>query len=55
MDIKQALEIVVNGTHLSRTEMRDVMRQIMTGNASEAFISEHYGLNDMPNCTAYER
>jgi anthranilate phosphoribosyltransferase len=38
VDIKQALEIVVNGTHLSRSEMRDVMRQIMTGNASEAQI-----------------
>ncbi len=38
MDIKQALEIVVNGKHLSSAEMRDVMRQIMTGNASEAQI-----------------
>ena len=38
MDIKQALEIVVLGTDLSSAEMRDVMRQIMTGNASEAQI-----------------
>ena len=38
MDIKQALEIVVNGQSLSSAEMRDVMRQIMTGNASEAQI-----------------
>jgi len=38
MDIKQALEIVVLGTDLSAAEMRDVMRQIMTGNASEAQI-----------------
>ncbi|ETN93684.1 Anthranilate phosphoribosyltransferase [Gammaproteobacteria bacterium MOLA455] len=38
MDIKQALEIVVLGTHLSAPEMRDVMRQIMTGNASDAQI-----------------
>jgi anthranilate phosphoribosyltransferase len=38
MDIKQALEIVVQGTNLSAPEMRDVMRQIMTGNATEAQI-----------------
>ncbi|MDC1513027.1 anthranilate phosphoribosyltransferase [Porticoccaceae bacterium] len=38
MDIKQALEIVVLGTDLNAAEMRDVMRQIMTGNASEAQI-----------------
>ena len=38
MDIKQALEIVVQGKNLSAPEMRDVMRQIMTGNASEAQI-----------------
>ncbi|UVW35047.1 anthranilate phosphoribosyltransferase [SAR92 clade bacterium H455] len=38
MDIKQALEIVVLGTNLSAPEMRDVMRQIMTGNASDAQI-----------------
>ena len=38
MDIKQALEIVVSGTNLSAPEMRDVMRQIMTGNASDAQI-----------------
>ena len=38
MDIKQALEIVVLGTNLSAAEMRDVMRQIMTGKATEAQI-----------------
>jgi len=38
MDIKQALERVVSGTNLSAGEMRDVMRQIMTGNATEAQI-----------------
>ncbi|MDG2502555.1 MAG: anthranilate phosphoribosyltransferase [Porticoccaceae bacterium] len=38
MDIKQALEVVVNGENLSAADMRDVMRQIMTGNASEAQI-----------------
>jgi anthranilate phosphoribosyltransferase len=38
MDIKQALETVVNGQNLSAAEMRDVMRQIMTGNAGDAQI-----------------
>jgi anthranilate phosphoribosyltransferase len=38
MDIKQALETVVNGHNLSSAEMRDVMRQIMTGNAGDAQI-----------------
>ncbi|MBT5388833.1 MAG: anthranilate phosphoribosyltransferase [Porticoccaceae bacterium] len=38
MDIKTALEAVVNGRNLSAPEMRDVMRQIMTGNANEAQI-----------------
>ncbi|MDA9240603.1 anthranilate phosphoribosyltransferase [bacterium] len=38
MDIKQALETVVLGTNLCAEEMRDVMRQIMTGNATEAQI-----------------
>ena len=38
MDIKQALENVVLGKNLSASEMRDVMRQIMTGNATEAQI-----------------
>jgi anthranilate phosphoribosyltransferase len=38
MDIKQALEKVVNGHSLSSVEMRDVMRQIMTGNAGDAQI-----------------
>lgn len=38
MDIKQALETVVNGNNLSAAEMRDVMRQIMTGNATQAQI-----------------
>jgi anthranilate phosphoribosyltransferase len=38
MDIKQALDNVVLGENLSASEMRDVMRQIMTGNATEAQI-----------------
>ena len=38
MDIKQALETVVNGENLSAAQMRDVMRQIMTGNAGDAQI-----------------
>jgi anthranilate phosphoribosyltransferase len=38
MDIKQALDVVVLGKNLSVSEMRDVMRQIMTGNATEAQI-----------------
>jgi anthranilate phosphoribosyltransferase len=38
VDIKTALEVVVEGQHLSAAKMRDVMRQIMTGNASEAQI-----------------
>ena len=38
MDIKTALEQVVNGQDLSSAEMRDVMRQIMTGNAGDAQI-----------------
>jgi len=38
VDIKTALEAVVSGQHLSSMEMRDVMRQIMTGHATEAQI-----------------
>lgn len=38
MDIKTALETVVSGQHLGAGEMRDVMRQIMTGHATEAQI-----------------
>ena len=38
MDIKTALDKVVNGQDLSSAEMRDVMRQIMTGNAGDAQI-----------------
>ena len=38
MDIKQALETVVLGKNLSAAEMRDVMRQIMTGKATDAQI-----------------
>ena len=38
MDIKQALEIVVNGHHLTAEQMRDRMRQIMTGKAEDAQI-----------------
>ena len=38
MDIKQALAIVVNRRNLSREAMREVMRQIMCGGASDAQI-----------------
>ncbi len=38
MDIKTALEALVSGQHLSSAEMRDLMRQIMTGYATEAQI-----------------
>lgn len=38
MDIKVALETVVNGENLSASAMGDVMRQIMTGNADDAQI-----------------
>lgn len=38
MDIKIALETVVNGSDLSASDMGDVMRQIMTGNADDAQI-----------------
>ena len=38
MDIQQALGKVVDHSDLSREEMQDVMRQIMTGDATEAQI-----------------
>ena len=38
MDIKTALDNVVNGQDLSSADMRDAMRQIMTGNAGDAQI-----------------
>lgn len=38
MDIKQALSQVVEGDSLTREQMSDVMRQIMTGEASDAQI-----------------
>ena len=38
MDIKQALEIVVNGDNLNAAQMREVMRQIMNGKATEAQV-----------------
>jgi len=38
VDIKTALEALVSGQHLSSAEMRDLMRQIMTGHATEAQI-----------------
>jgi len=38
VDINQALEIVVNKEHLNAASMRDVMRQIMTGQATQAQI-----------------
>jgi len=38
VNINQALEIVVNKEHLNAESMRDVMRQIMTGQATQAQI-----------------
>ncbi|MGH1463178.1 MAG: anthranilate phosphoribosyltransferase [Neptuniibacter sp.] len=38
MDIKQALASVVEGNNLSQAEMKQVMNQIMTGNATDAQI-----------------
>lgn len=38
MDIKQALAAVVEGKNLSAAEMKQVMNQIMTGNATDAQI-----------------
>ena len=38
MDIKQALPILLTKQNLSSEQMRDVMRQIMTGNATDAQI-----------------
>lgn len=38
MEINQALERVVNNQHLNAADMRDVMRQIMTGQATQAQI-----------------
>jgi len=38
VDINQALDIVVNKKHLNSESMRDVMRQIMTGQATQAQI-----------------
>lgn len=38
MDIKSALSRIVGHLDLSTEEMRDVMRQIMTGQCSEAQI-----------------
>jgi anthranilate phosphoribosyltransferase len=39
MDIKHALPVLLNKQHLSTEQMRDVMRQIMTGHASDAQIA----------------
>jgi anthranilate phosphoribosyltransferase len=39
MDIKQALATLLNKQNLSAEQMRDVMRQIMTGNASDAQLA----------------
>ena len=39
MDIKAALATVVEGNSLSREEMSDVMRTIMTGGAEDAQIA----------------
>jgi anthranilate phosphoribosyltransferase len=38
VDIKLALEALISGRNLSSADMRDVMRQIMTGHATEAQI-----------------
>jgi len=38
VEINQALDRVVNNQHLDSAEMRDVMRQIMTGQATQAQI-----------------
>ena len=38
MDIKQALASVVEGCNLTEAEMKQVMNQIMTGNATDAQI-----------------
>lgn len=38
MDIRSAIDHVVNRRHLSTDEMADVMREIMTGNATQAQI-----------------
>ena len=38
MDITQALDTVVNNQDLAAAEMRDVMRQIMTGQATAAQV-----------------
>ncbi|MEY3038641.1 MAG: anthranilate phosphoribosyltransferase, partial [Pseudomonadota bacterium] len=38
MDIKEALSIVVSGEDLTRDQMSAVMRQIMTGEATDAQI-----------------
>lgn len=38
VDIQQALAVVVKGQNLSAVEMRDVMRQIMSGGATDAQI-----------------
>jgi anthranilate phosphoribosyltransferase len=39
MNIKEALDRVVNNLDLSTAEMQDVMREIMTGQCSEAQIA----------------
>ena len=38
MDITEALEVVVNNNNLESADMRDVMRQIMTGQATPSQI-----------------
>lgn len=38
MDIKQAINVVLEGKHLSRSDMQAVMQQIMTGEATDAQI-----------------
>lgn len=39
MDIQQAIQQLVDGSSLSREEMREVMTQVMTGNATPAQIA----------------
>ena len=43
MDITQALESVVNNNNLTSADMRDVMRQIMTGQATPSQIGGFFG------------
>ena len=52
MDISQALENVVNKNNLESADMRDVMRQIMTGEATASQIGAFLVALRM-NCLLY--